>query len=83
MLRALLYGLAILHLGPGIAFAVLAFGCDPSQPYLGAICRRDTISGFINLTLIFWLVLGVGAVALVALRRQKAKRAAAPTGPVG
>lgn len=31
MLRALVYGLAILHLGPGIAFALVAFGCDPLQ----------------------------------------------------
>jgi len=73
MLRALLYGLAILHLGPGLAFAALAFGCDPSQPYLGAICQRDTFGAFINLTLIFWLVLGAGAVALAALRRSRAK----------
>ena len=79
MLRALLYGLAILHLGPGIAFAVLAFGCDPSQPLLGAICRRDTIGAFLGLTLILWLVLGAGAVALVVLRRPPAKGAAAST----
>lgn len=80
MLRALLYGLAILHLGPGIAFAVLAFGCDPSQPLLGAICQRDAISAFIGLTLIFWLVLSVGAVALVVLRRP-AKAASASNTP--
>jgi hypothetical protein len=48
MLRTLLYGLAILHLGPGIAFAVLAFGCDPSQPLLGAICQKDAISAFLG-----------------------------------
>ena len=73
MLRALLYGLAILHLGPGIAFAVLAFGCDPSQPLLGAICKKDTISAFIGLSSIVWLVLGVGAVASVALRRGQSR----------
>ncbi len=67
MLRALLYGLAILHLGPGMAFALLAFGCDPSQPLLGVVCQRDTFGAFQSLTLIFWLALGVGAVALVAL----------------
>jgi hypothetical protein len=70
MLRALLYGLAILHLGPGIAFAVLAFGCDPTQPLLGALCRRDTIGAFIGLTLSFWLLLGAGAVASAAMRRR-------------
>ena len=69
MLRALLYGLAILYLGPGIAFAVMAFGCDPLQPLLGAVCQGDTLRTFMGLTLIFWLVLGVGAVALVAWRR--------------
>ena len=79
MLRALLYGLAILHLGPGIAFAVLAFGCDPSQPLLGAICQKDAIGAFIGLTLVFWLVLIVGAVALVVLRRPPAKGATAST----
>lgn len=76
MLRALLYGLAILHLGPGIAFAVLAFGCDPSQPLLGAFCQGDTLGNFMGLTLTFWLVLGVGAIALVALRRREVTRAA-------
>ncbi len=81
MLRALLYGLAILHLGPGIAFAVLAFGCDPSQPALGAICQKDTISAFIGLTSIFWLVLSVGAVASVALRRRRETGAISPAAP--
>jgi hypothetical protein len=70
MLRALLYGLAILHLGPGLAFAVLAFGCDPTQPLLGALCRKDSIGAFIGLTLVLWLVLGAGAVASVAMRRR-------------
>jgi hypothetical protein len=70
MLRALLYGLAILHLGPGLAFAVLSFGCDPTQPLLGALCRKDSIGAFIGLTLVLWLVLGAGAVASVAMRRR-------------
>ena len=76
MLRALLYGLAVLHLGPGIAFAVLAFGCDPSQPLLGAFCEGDTLGRFLGLTASIWLVLGAGAVALLGLRRREAKRAA-------
>ena len=53
MLRALIYGLAILHLGPGLAFAVLAFGCDPSLPWLGPVCQTDTIRTFGLLTLVF------------------------------
>jgi hypothetical protein len=77
MLRALLYGLAILHLGPGIAFVLLAFGCDPVQPLLGAVCQRDTFGAFLSLTSILWLALGVGAVALVALRRRSAGSAVA------
>jgi len=81
MLRALLYGLAILHLGPGIAFAVMAFGCDPSQPLLGAICQGDTLSTFMSLTLILWLVLGVGAVALAELQRRARRRASSSSRP--
>ena len=80
MLRALLYGLAILHLGPGMAFALLAFGCDPSQPLLGAVCQRDMFGAFMGLTLIFWLALGVGAAALVALRRWSVGSAVAGLG---
>jgi hypothetical protein len=80
MLRALLYGLTVLHLGPGMAFALLAFGCDPSQPLLGAVCQRDTFGAFMGLTLIFWLALGVGAAALVALRRWSVGSAVAGLG---
>ena len=76
MLRALLYGLAILHLGPGIAFAVMAFGCDPSQPTLGVVCQGNTLAVFLSLTLALWLMLGVGTAVAIALRRRTAKRAA-------
>ena len=72
MLRALLYGLAILHLGPGLAFAVLAFGCDPSLPWLGPVCQSDTLRTFLVLTLVFWLMLSAGAVAVLALKRRAA-----------
>ena len=71
MLRALLYGLAVLHLGPGIAFAVLAFGCDPSQPLLGALCLKDTLKTFLGLTVALWAVLGAGS-ALLLWRRRRA-----------
>ena len=73
MLRALLYGLAILHLGPGIAFAVLAFGCDPSRPMLGVVCQGNTLAVFLGLTLALWLVLGVGTAVVLAYRRRSAK----------
>ena len=72
MLRALIYGLAILHLGPGLAFAVLAFGCDPSLPWLGPVCQKDTLGTLLLLTLVFWLMLSAGAVALLALKRRAA-----------
>ncbi|HSI29351.1 MAG: hypothetical protein ACAH05_02475 [Methylophilus sp.] len=57
MLRALIYGLTILHLGPGFAFAVVAFGCDTLDPALGAICQQDTFTLFIQLTLAAWAVM--------------------------
>jgi threonine/homoserine/homoserine lactone efflux protein len=57
MLRALIYGLTILHLGPGFAFAVVAFGCDTLDPALGAICQQDTFALFIKLTLAAWTVM--------------------------
>ncbi|HSH87416.1 MAG TPA: hypothetical protein VK958_09235 [Methylophilus sp.] len=59
MLRALIYGLAILHLGPGFAFAVVAFGCDTTDPLI-SICRQDTFAAFIKLTLLAWGVLIIG-----------------------
>lgn len=54
MLRGLIYGLSILHLGPGFAFAVVAFGCDGSTPGLEGICQQDTFAAFIKLTLAAW-----------------------------
>jgi hypothetical protein len=78
MLRALLYGLAILHLGPGIAFAVLAFGCDPSRPILGLVCQGNALKVFLGLTLVFWLLLGAGTAVMLLLRRRTAT--AAPVG---
>jgi hypothetical protein len=71
MLRALLYGLAILHLGPGIAFALLAFGCEGANPYLGAICGRNIFSLFALLTAGGWLILSLGLVAMHLLRRAR------------
>ena len=72
MLRALIYGLAILHLGPGLAFAVLAFGCDPSLQWLGPVCQTGTLRTFGVLTLVFWLLLSLGAAARFALKRHTA-----------
>lgn len=60
MLRALIYGLTILHLGPGFAFSVVAFGCDASFPALQNICQKDAFAAFIQLTLMAWAVLIIG-----------------------
>lgn len=60
MLRALIYGLTILHLGPGFAFAVVAFGCDDTFAALQNICQKDAFAAFVQLTLIAWAVLIVG-----------------------
>jgi hypothetical protein len=60
VLRALIYGLTILHLGPGFAFSVVAFGCDDTFSALQNICQKDAFAAFIQLTLIAWAVLIVG-----------------------
>ncbi len=60
MLRGLIYGLAILHLGPGFAFAVVAFGCDTVNPLLGEVCQQDIFAVFIKLTLAAWAVMIAG-----------------------
>ena len=72
MLRVLIYGLAILHLGPGLAFAVLAFGCEPSLQWMGPVCQTDTLRTFLVLTLAFWLMLTLGAAAQLALKHRAA-----------
>lgn len=57
MLRALIYGLTILHLGPGFAFAVLAFGCDSIDPALGDFCAGNQLKTFAWLTFAAWAVM--------------------------
>ena len=71
MLRALIYGLTILHLGPGIAFALLAFGCDEPTPYLGAICGKSALSSFALLTAGGWLILLLGLAAMHLVQRAR------------
>jgi hypothetical protein len=75
MLRALIYGLAILHLGPGFAFALLVFGCEEPTPYLGAVCGKNALASFALLTGCGWLILLMGLAAMHLLQRA---RAAAP-----
>jgi len=76
--RRLLVGLALLHLGPGGAFALLAFGCDGTAPALGSgVCGRGELAAFACLTLLAWLVMGLGLAALHLLHKA---RAAPPPG---
>lgn len=69
MLRALIYGLTILHLGPGLAFAVVAFGCDSSFAALQNICQKDAFAAFIQLTLIAWIGLILGLLLKIYLSK--------------
>lgn len=71
MLRALVYALAILHLGPGFAFAVMAFGCDPSAPALGALCRQNSMAAFAWLTVGAWVLMVAGLLLKLKLSRLR------------
>ena len=71
MLRALVYGLTILHLGPGFAFALLAFGCEEPEPYLRFICGKHALSSFALLTVGAWVVLLVGLAAISFVQRAR------------
>ena len=75
MLRIVVHALAVLHLGPGIAFALLAFGCDASEPLLGSMCTANSLRFFVVVTLVCWVVLG--AASAVLIRSQSAPSRAA------
>lgn len=72
MLRSLLCGITILHLGPAVAFALLAFGCDGATAYLEAVCGRSALSSFALLTAGAWMILllALAAFQLVRLARR-------------
>lgn len=76
MLRPLLYGLTLLHLGPGIAFALLAFGCDGERPAIGEVSTMSVFSSFATLTVGTWVVVGSGMVAAVLVARARSAGAA-------
>jgi hypothetical protein len=71
MLRALVYGLTLLHLGPGLAFAVLAFGCEGTAGVLGALCSRPVLPTFAALTLGAWVILGAALAAVLLVRHAR------------
>lgn len=76
MVRALVYGLALLHLGPGIAFALLAFGCESPDPAIGVVCSMNVVEAFAVLTLGAWAVLAAGALAVHLVGRARRSRRA-------
>lgn len=73
MLRFLVYGLAVLHLGPAAAFAIHAFGCEGIDPALGNGYCEPMIASFAWTTVAAWLILSVGAV--VAAKRRDSQGA--------
>jgi len=72
MLRVLFHALAVLHLGPGIAFALLAFGCEGAEPALGGLCGASPLRFFLVATAAGWVVLG--AASALILRRGGGSR---------
>jgi hypothetical protein len=67
----LLTAIAILHLGPGIAFAVVAFGCGNIDPMLGNICETGNMKLFAVTTLLSWVTLILIALAVHFWTRMK------------
>jgi len=69
MLRGLMAGLAILHLGPGFAFLVVAFACEDSFSYFQAACQQDAFSAFVRLTLMAWAALITGLMVKIIVTK--------------
>lgn len=70
MPRLFIYVLIILHVAPGIAFTLLAFGCNPYVPSLGGFCGQGLLLPFMQITLIATLALA-GAFALFERLRTR------------
>jgi hypothetical protein len=70
MYRTLIAALTILHLGPGLAFVLLAFGCDGSGGGIPLVCGHNVVLSFAALTLAGWLVLSVAWVFLQARKKD-------------
>jgi len=70
MLRTIVLVLALLHLGPGLAFAIVAFGCDGATPALGNWCGRASISSFGKITVLIWLLLASGYAVWIWMKRS-------------
>lgn len=72
MLRPLLIALALLHLGPGFAFLLLAFGCDGLDPGLGTTYCGRPLASFAWTTLGLWVAMTPVAVWWEMRRRVPA-----------
>jgi hypothetical protein len=70
MPRIVVYALAVLHLGPRGAFALLAFGCDVPHPLVGSMCSGRSMRFYVIVTRCSWVVLG--AESAPRIRRQSA-----------
>lgn len=71
MLRTLIHRLVLLPLGAGLAFALLAFGCEGPNPALEVVCGGDGAPDFARLTVGVWLILGTGLLAVQLVRRAR------------
>jgi hypothetical protein len=71
VIRILIYALTLLHLGPGIAFALLAFGCEGSRGVLGDLCFKDAFATFALLTGGAWAILLAGWAAVHSIQRAR------------
>ncbi len=69
MLRALMAALAILHLGPGFAFLVVAFACEDSFSYFQFACQQDAFSAFVRLTFMAWAALITGLMVKIIVTK--------------
>jgi hypothetical protein len=78
MMRILIYALTILHLGPGIAFALLAFGCEGSSAVLGDLCLKDALPTFALLTGGAWAILLAGWAAAHLIQRARSAPRSSP-----
>jgi hypothetical protein len=68
MFRLIVHALTILHLDPGLAFAVMAFGCDGITRALGRACEGSSLGLFLFIMFGTWLMAGV--VSWGMLRRK-------------
>ena len=69
----LLTAIAIFHLGPGIAFVVVAFGCGTIDPTLGELCTVGDFKLFGGTTLLSWAFLTSSAAAIHVWSRKRMK----------